>query len=100
VTVVTVEVDGPVAAERIFSSRLDAPPRQLIRLIGIEGAPEEHVIEVGGPWLDRVRSWLHAERRPPELHIVLDLSGDPVRVSEPVVTGSRVEFLIGGPPGR
>ncbi len=72
--------DGRIRRSRVHLTRLDGPPRVLLRIVGIRRQYEPTEIQVGAGPLERVRVWLHDEFRPPELYVVLDLHAAAVQV--------------------
>jgi len=97
-TVVTISADGPLSQERARQMRLEDPPRVVVRLLDIRHAYSSLTLEVGGPRLQRIRTWHHAEQSPPELHVVLDLTGASVVQRELSVSGSRLQITLGTGP--
>ncbi len=85
--------DGPVQDSRIRLSRLENPPRTLVRIRGIRRQYEPAEIGVGQGPLRRIRVWLHDELRPPELWVVLDLESSEARVSRRI-QGSELVFTL------
>ncbi len=70
---VTIRLDGPIAPERIRHFAMEDPPRYVIQLGGIVTAYRGEVAGGATPEVRGVRVGFHGERRPPELHVVLDL---------------------------
>lgn len=97
-TVVALELAGGLSAEAVTVSRLPAPPRLLIRVPQATEPPSQLRLEVGSAEVVAVRSWLHSELRPPELHVVLDLAGDDIELLEVRREPQRVLLAV-GPPG-
>ncbi len=72
-------------------------PRALVRLIGI-GAPfDGGSVEVGTAEVQRVRSGLHLETEPDELHLVVDLASERVTASQVQEDGERLRLRLEGP---
>ncbi|NIR41035.1 MAG: hypothetical protein GWN07_34800, partial [Actinobacteria bacterium] len=86
-TVVRITADrrlSPATVQR-FRMDNDPGPREVVVIRGAQGSDLPLREEVGGPRLARIRTWLHADRTPPELHVVLDLSDAGVAADDPVV---------------
>ena len=91
---VTVELSRPVPEDAVRVSRMTGPDRHVIRLAGITGYEGRPVFEVGGRELTRIRVGLHRDRRPPELHIVLDLPRRDVEVELQPIRGRSVTVRL------
>jgi hypothetical protein len=98
VTVVTIAANGPLSADSYRHMRLDNPPRCVLRLVDIRHAYPELVLEVGGPRLQRIRTWHHADKHPPELHVVLDLAHPGVGQQGISASGKGLEITLGTGP--
>ncbi len=87
-TKVVIETDGAVSPARVRHFDMDNPPRFVVRLLRIRQPYQPYELAVATPQLSRIRVGYHEERRPPELHIVLDLA-DPGQRILGVDIGSR-----------
>ena len=88
-TEVVIEADGALEPARVDALRLDAPPRILVRVRGIEAPYTPYRLEVGSPELAAIRVGHHPELEPPTLYVVLDLASP-----EPLVLEGRVEGVV------
>lgn len=88
---VTLLADGPIPPQRLSNSRLDAPPRQVLRLRAPVQPFGRNQLDVGDPLLSRIRLGAQSNG---DLQIVLDLGADAVRVAAPRFDGERVEILL------
>jgi uncharacterized protein (TIGR02266 family) len=79
-TEVVIRGNGLFRGGIVDASRLESPPRVLVRIRRITERYETHRIEVGSAEVDAVRIGHHPELNPPMLYVVLDL------VSESVVS--------------
>jgi hypothetical protein len=96
VTVVRVTADRDLAPSAIGRFRMDDDPgpRELvvIRGVGASDLPVRRAVD--SPHVASVRTWLHDDRSPPELHVVLDLSEPSASADEPIVEGRTVTVRI------
>jgi hypothetical protein len=81
-TVVEIKLGSGLAPDSAVVSAMSDPPRVLVRIPRVTEPFSELMIPVGTPELLAIRSWLHGELRPPELHVVIDLAGDRVKLLE------------------
>jgi hypothetical protein len=96
-TEVVVLADGALPAGAATHQRIGgAAPRELFRLRGIARPLVPATVEVGSPQLQRVRAGHHPELEPDELHLVLDLAGPGVEVTEARVDGRRLVIRLEG----
>ena len=65
-------------------------PRLVLRIPGVEEPFVRGRVEVGGRLVERIRTGLHAERGPSELHVVFDLTGGSVRLAGLDEAGGRL----------
>jgi hypothetical protein len=84
---VVIELDGSIQARDFQSFRLDAPPREVIRLSGVTRPFTRGRITVGDALLTTVRT---GEQPGNALQIVLDLAGANVRAEAPRIDGRRL----------
>ncbi len=89
-TVLRVVTNGRLERSRLREYRLESPPRQVVRIAGITAPYDDHPLEGEGPLLLRVRVGFHPEKKPPELHVVVDLADDGVRLDGLEVVGADV----------
>jgi hypothetical protein len=81
-TEIVVRGDGVIRSESYRQTRIDGGvPRELIRLIGIQAAYPKTEIPVATLQVRRIRIGYHQETSPPELHVVLDLTGPQIQVT-------------------
>jgi hypothetical protein len=94
-TVLTIEGDGALAAERLRSSGIRGEaPRRVLRLSGVRGEARHY--EADTAELRRVRTGFHPEGDG-ELHVVLDLASPEVTASPPELLESGVRLLLALP---
>ncbi len=95
-TVVRLTTDRTLDSSAVGSFRMndDPGPRQLlvIRGVGASDLPVRQTVD--SPHLAGIRTWLHDDRSPPELHVVLDLARPGVVADEPVVEGRTVTVRL------
>lgn len=91
-TLVTVSGDGAFAADRFDHVRVgSSPPRELLRLRGIERPPPQPTLRVGSDEVEQVRTGLHDGG---VLHVVFDLAAPGVRIVEATVRDGRLHVLL------
>ncbi len=95
-TVVEIKLGPGLAPDSAVVSAMSDPPRVLVRIPRVTEPFSQLLIPVGTPELLGIRSWLHGELRPPELHVVIDLAGDRVKLLE-VRRGAHSVVLALGP---
>ena len=95
-TVVEIKLGPGLPPDAVVVSAMGDPPRVLVRIPGVAEPFTQLLIPVGSPELLTIRSWLHGELRPPELHVVIDLAGDRVKLLE-VRRGAHSVVLALGP---
>jgi hypothetical protein len=93
-TVVTIRADGSLGDGVLSVEPLSSPPRLLVRLRGIESGYRPYLIEVGSPEVTTIRMGHHAERRPPEIWVVIDLVGDGLGVEGIDIRGDVAELVV------
>ncbi len=93
-TVVTVAADGAFSPGRVTALHLDAPPREVVKISAVDGRYGNRTLAVGSPQVARIRTGFHRETDPPELHLVVDLTGAGVRAAEPLVEGDRLVLVF------
>jgi hypothetical protein len=90
---VVIELDGSVQGKDFSHFRLDGPPREVIRLTGVERPFERGKIVVGDGLLTSVRTGAQPGNA---LQIVLDLGRSTVRAEAPAIDGSRIILRLRG----
>jgi len=95
-TEVEIRLGSKLSPKDVSVSQFEQPPRILIRIPDVSEPFSPLLIPVGSPELAQVRSWLHVERRPPELHVVLDLAGDRASLTEVRREAHAIVLVIGG----
>jgi len=94
-TLLTIEADGAISADRFKRQRLaQAPPRELIRFLRVNDAFASRQLTVGSTELRSVRTGFHAGR---ELHVVLDLADPAVEVVSADAVGAELRILLRRP---
>ena len=94
-TLVTIEADGAIAADRFKRLRLEqAPPRELVRFLRVSRPFEPTHLAVGNSELVAIRTGFHPGR---ELHIVLDLADPLVKVISADTVGTELRILLRRP---
>jgi hypothetical protein len=92
-TVVTVTGDGLLRSSMVKSNSL-GDDRHLIQVLDISEQYHSLELAVGTPQLTRIRTWLHEDRQPTELHIVFDLAGAGIEVGQAELSGSRLMVTL------
>ena len=95
-TVVVLWGNGVFQPQSYSQSRMDGPPRVLIRLTGIRRPFSPTRIPVGTPQVRQVRTGYHEKAGGNELHIVLDLGGPGVKVTRIDPDGQRLRIHLEG----
>jgi hypothetical protein len=95
-TEVEIRTDGILDDSRVRHGWMANPPRYLLRFIGITEPYDWLQAETLLPRVPTVRIGLHADRDPPQLHVVLDLGSEAVRISAVRVEGTTVTVVLGG----
>jgi hypothetical protein len=89
---ITIHLDGAVEEWDYAHARLEAPPRELIRIRGVRERFPRSTIPVAAGFVQRVRTGFHPKGRSTrdedELHVVLDLE-DPAVFLERSEAGNR-----------
>jgi hypothetical protein len=93
-TVAVLTFDGIIDDASVRHFRLDGPPRRVIQIKGIVEPYSEYFVAAKDPLLDRVRTWHHDQRRPAELHIVLDFARPEVQVESVTFSGNRLVVTL------
>ncbi len=94
-TLVTIEADGAISADRFKRLRLgQPPPRELVRFTRVSRPFEPTRLAVGSAELTTIRTGLHSGR---ELHVVLDLADPTVAVVSADTVGTELRILLRRP---
>jgi hypothetical protein len=95
-TLVTITGDGLLRSDMVESTSL-GDDRHLIKVLGITEQYQSLELAVESSQLARIRTWLHDDRQPTELHLVLDLAGTGVVAGQPELSGSRLTIELATP---
>ena len=93
-TLIRIRGNGSLEDGAISMEPLSSPPRVLIRIRGIQSQFRPYTIEGMTPELTTVRSGLHDERRPPELWVVVDLTGADVALDGVDIRRDVAELIL------
>lgn len=93
-TIVRIRGNGILEDGAVSMESLSSPPRVLVRLRGIRSVYRPFTIESATAEVTRARIGLHEDRRPPELWVVLDLTGPQAEIGGIDIQGDRVEFVV------
>ena len=96
-TVITIRGNGSLEDGVISMEPLSSPPRVLIRVRGIRSHYRPYTIESLTPEVTSVRSGLHPERRPPEMWVVVDLTGSEVVLDGIDIHRDVAELILSRP---
>jgi uncharacterized protein (TIGR02266 family) len=96
-TKVRVRANGSLADGVISMESLRAPPRVLVRVRGIVNRYRPYTIDAGTAEVAQARIGHHEERRPPELWVVVDLTGADVALGGVDIRGDVAEFVLARP---
>lgn len=96
-TVITISGNGSFEDGIISMEKLSSPPRVLVRVRGIVTGFRPYTIEASTPEVTTLRSGLHEERRPPELWVVVDLTGSEVTVGGIDIRRDVAQFTLSRP---
>ena len=88
--------NGVFQSQSYDQSRMDAPPRALIRVLGVRRPFSPTRIPVGTPQVKQVRIGYHEKAGGNELHIVLDLAGPGVKITGINQDGQRLRIHLEG----
>lgn len=89
--------DGPLPADAVRHSHLGgSQPREIFRLVGIAVPFTAGDLAVGTGQVRGVRTGLHLEVSPPELHVVVDLAGPGVEMTTLDDEGGRLHIRLEG----
>jgi hypothetical protein len=95
-TVFLIWTGGTIDQSAVRDFRLDGGnPRHVIRLLGIDQPYSRREATVGTRQVRRLRTGLHTDREPPELHLVFDLNAG-AEVAEIQAHGNRVRIVVTG----
>ena len=93
-TVIRIRGNGSLEDGVISMEPLSSPPRVLIRIRGIQSQFRPYTLESLTSEVTTVRSGLHEERRPPELWVVVDLTGPDVVLGGIDIRRDTAEFVL------
>jgi hypothetical protein len=94
-TTIEIRAGGALRADDVVVSRLPgAPPKVLVKLLGINRLYQPNTIEVGTEELQRIRVGLHVGARDSALHVVLDLGGADIEVASREVRGDTLRLRL------
>jgi hypothetical protein len=96
-TEIIIDCDGPVAQGSYRAFTIPDPPRIVIVIEGASTDASSETLNIADGTVDEVRLGAHPERSPTEVHIVLDVSSDRVRLRELTADGPRLVALVGRP---
>jgi len=94
-TVVIIQANRPLGQGDYADFRIGGlSPRHVVRLLGVEQPLPAGQVTVGTNQVARVRSGLHLDRDPSELHLVLDFNSDSARVTEITPAGDTLRVVV------
>jgi len=93
-TAVTLTTDGAIAPHRVRRFTMDHPPRLVIQIVGIRVGYTPYQMNVATSELKDIRVGFHQDRRPPELHVVLDLARTSGQIPRPSIEGPTITVLV------
>ena len=95
-TLVRISVNQNVLQSAVGRFRMDGDPgpREVLVIRGVSASDLPLQRSTNGPHVSGIRTWLHEDRSPPELHVVLDLTGPGVSADEPRVEGRVVTVRV------
>ncbi len=87
---VRIQLNGRLDSSAAKLTRLDSPPRGLLRIKHMRRhyEPTEILVGVGG--LEKIRLWLHDEMKPPQMYVVFDLSEPSRRLKQKLEDGDLI----------
>ena len=98
-TVLLVWTGGAVVRGDVLDFRIDGDnPRHVVRILGIDQPYDRGEMRIGTRQVRRLRTGLHSDRRPPEIHLVFDLTGPGVEVTGIEANGNRLRIFVEGEP--
>ncbi len=92
-TTAFVRADAPIADGSVTFSRLESPPRYLVK---VRGASRQPAVELVSSEVTRVRTGVHDVNGRSEVHLVFDLAAEGL-VIEPSVEGQLVRIRFARP---
>lgn len=90
-TILVITADRPIQPGGFSVLSLSAPPRFVLKLQGIE---QPFADRVPSPRLRSLRSAVHRDAEPTELHLVFDLAGDRARATARLLADGRLEVRL------
>ncbi len=94
-TIVQIWADGGITPTNTRHLRLADPPRELIRILGVEAPYGAGMVEVGSTHVGRLRTGFHVGKGINEIHIVADLSDSSMRLQKFIINGNRLDIVFG-----
>jgi tetratricopeptide (TPR) repeat protein len=95
-SVVTLTFDGQIARASVAHWRLTDPPRHMIAIRGIGEKRVPYQVDFDGPRVEAVRSAIHTEKDPVEIHVVIDRATDDVQIDSVRVAGRVIMVDLSG----
>jgi len=93
-TLVRLVADGSMESVAYSIAQLDSPPRILLQLADLDYGLSDYTLTVDSEHVVTIRSWVHDETFPSELHVVLDLSGAEVQVVSHEKDDDELRFIL------
>lgn len=87
---VRIRLNGRLESSSARLTRLDSPPRGLLRIKHMRTHYEPTEIPVGVGGLEKIRLWLHDEMSPPQMYVVFDLSEPSRRLTQELEDGDLI----------
>lgn len=94
-TEITVTCDRPVAEGSYRAFTVPDPPRIVIVIQGVVTDTTSETLNIADGTVGLVRIGAHPDRDPTEVHVVLDVSSDRVRLQRLTADGTRLIALVG-----
>jgi hypothetical protein len=91
---VTIFLDGRVEEWQYSVARLESPPRELVRIQGVEQPFPRSELVVSSDLAERIRVGFHPERRTSELHVVVDLANPGVVLDRSEAAGKEIRLFF------
>lgn len=91
---VTVHLDGTLEEWDYSTVRIQAPPRELVRIEGITHPFPRTSIPVGTDILQQIRVGYHPEARRSQLHVVLDLATSEAELDRTEAEGTELRLYV------
>jgi hypothetical protein len=91
---IVLTTDGLVPRTRVKQFRLENPPREAIRLLGVPDKFDRPTVTVGEGGVRQIRTGWHRRSGGPELHVVLDMASPAAQVTNVGVDGPKVIITV------